>query len=378
MRAPRTVRRDRRLSSRGFFFRAPNEERLPQDDRRGGPARRRGDRDAPDVARRLARTGPLAAEPVRPRGRPRGARRLPGGGRPDPDDQHLGRQPGQADVARVGGLAREDQPRGRAPGARSRGRGTRLRRGLDRPARRARQAVRLPPTDAGPRDLRRAGARASGVRRRSRASRDLRKPPGGGRGGSRRSGTVLRDPDRGRDDVSRGRPHGVRRSGRPGAFDPDARRRRRRRHELHARTAGDPRTVLAGRPGDRHAPLRDAQRGLSQRRPRPQRLPFVPRLPARVRRRFRRGRGRDRRGLLRHHTRAHPRHGARGLGPKAPPRIPTRVGGRRSGGRTSRGGADRNLAPEARSLPTRTSSSSRPRSSRPRAPTAPQPSKAPG
>ncbi len=164
MRAPRTGPYGPAPLIERLFCCAQNEERLSKDDRRRGAARRRGDRDPPDLARRFARAGPLAAEPLRPRVRPRGPRRLPRGRSAHPHDEHLGRQPRQAHDARVGGLAREDQPRGRARGARSRGRRARLRRRLDRPARRARQAVRLAAADAGTRALRGAGARCSSSR----------------------------------------------------------------------------------------------------------------------------------------------------------------------------------------------------------------------
>ena len=104
---------DRRLSIERLFCWRPNEERLPQGDRRRGAARRRGDRDAADLAGRLPGAGALAAEPLRPRVRPRGPRRLPRRRRPDPDDEHVGRQPRQAD-RRTSGPTRSRRSTARA------------------------------------------------------------------------------------------------------------------------------------------------------------------------------------------------------------------------------------------------------------------------
>ena len=73
--------------------------------------------------------------------RARGPRRLRRRGRADPHDEHVGRQPRQAHRPRVGRLAREDQPRGRAPRPGGRRRRARLRRRLDR-ARSARSSSR--------------------------------------------------------------------------------------------------------------------------------------------------------------------------------------------------------------------------------------------
>ena len=183
--------------------------------------------------------------------------------------------------------------------------------------------------------------------RRPDPARDVRQPARGGRGGPRRARPVRRDPDRRRDDVPLGRPHRVRRGRVALARDARAGRRGRGRNELHARTAGDARHLLAARGRDLGAALRHAQRRIPERRERPQRLPLLARLPARVRGRVRRGGSGDRRRLLRHDPGAHPRDGARRLG-KAP-----RVGGerrlrrRRGRGRAPGGAGDRDVAAEA-------------------------------
>ena len=190
----------------------------------------------------------VAAQPLRPGVRARSPRRLPRRRRPDPDDEHLGRQPRQADGARVGRLAREDQPRGRAAGPRGGRRRARLRRRLDRPPRRARQAVRLAELSQ-VREIFEEQARVlleSGVDlilletfgsllEAAEAVRAIR-------------GLSAGDPDRRRDDVPRGRAHGLRRSRGARPRDPRPRRSRRRRHELHARPPGDARHLRRGCP----------------------------------------------------------------------------------------------------------------------------------
>ena len=194
-----------------LFCWSNDEERLSQGARRRSPPGGRRDRDAARLARRIARPGEIAAEPVGSRIGPGSARRLRRGRRPDPHDEHLGRQPRQAHVPRVGGLARADQSRGRADRARSGGRRAGLRGRIDRAPRRARQAVRLAPADAGARDLRGTGPRPPRGRRRPHPARDVRQPARGGRSGARGAGPLDGDPGRRRDDASS--PTGARPSG---------------------------------------------------------------------------------------------------------------------------------------------------------------------
>ncbi len=250
------VPRDRAPLVERLFCCPQDEKGLSQGDRRGSAARRRRDRNASHLEGRQPRTGALAPQSLRPGIRARGPRGLPRRRGADPDDQHVGRQPREADLPRMGRLAREDQPGGRPPRPRGRGRRGRLRRRLDRAARRAGEALRLPPAHPGARDLRGAGATASGVGRRPRAPRDLRQPSRGRRSRARGARALGGHPPRRRNDVSRGRPDRFRRGGPARPLDPRARRRRRRRHELHARPPGNARPLRrSSRP---RCPLRSA------------------------------------------------------------------------------------------------------------------------
>ena len=249
MRAPRTGPKGSGASrSRGFFVCGlHNEKRLPQGDRRGGAPRRRRDRHPAHLARRLPRAGALAAQSLRPGVGARSPRGLPRRRRPDPDDEHLGRQPREADVARVGRLAREDQPRGRAP----RPRGRRRRAACSSPDRSVPLGALVKPYGSlqlsQVREIFEEQARLlleSGVDlilletfgsllEAAEAVRAVR-------------GALGRDPARRRDDVSRGRTDGLRRGRAARPRDPRARRRRRGRHELHARARRKPTTSSCG------------------------------------------------------------------------------------------------------------------------------------
>ena len=302
------IARNAPSSSEGFFHEA-RHPRAPEDRR---SPRRRGDGDAP----RLARCGPR--EPARPpvdrpaRARQGDLRRLRRGGHADPDDEHLGREPGQARQVRLGRLPREDQPRFRPPRPRGRRRRVRPRRWRRRASRPARQALRAAHEGDGSRALLRADPDPPRGEGRPPPLRDVLLEARGDRGDQGGPRPLEGDPDPRLDDVPRRRQDDVRDRGRRGAVGARGGRGRRRRHELHDRAAGDARGLPEGRLTGRRPGRRDAERRLPVERLGPDGLPRHARLLPRGRARLREGRRRDRRRLLRHDACPRRRHGEGG------------------------------------------------------------------
>ena len=228
---------------RGVF----HEERHPGAAEGRSPPHGRGDGDAARVARRAGGGPALAEFGRRARPRARDPRRLRRGRLAGALHEHVGREPREALEVRLGRLAREDQPRGRAPRPRRGRGGIRLRGGIRRAARTAREALRAAHAPPRARALHGADPDPPRGRRRPSVLRDVLLDARGHRGAARRARPVGRDSDRRLDDVPRGRQDELRRG--RGRRAPSARRRgrRRRRDELHGRAPGDVRELLARR-----------------------------------------------------------------------------------------------------------------------------------
>ena len=188
-----------------------------------GAGLRRRDGHHAARGRRLARSLAARAEPVARRPGALDPPRLHRRRRRHHRDQHVRRQPlAPGPLRPVGPDARELESRRRAPGARSAGAGRPAPRllvaGSVSPATPAGLGHRLPAREL--RDAFREQIEAP-VRGRHRpaAVRDVRQPGRAGRSGQRGARASAAVPDRGADDVCRGRPHARRRQPRGGRHD---------------------------------------------------------------------------------------------------------------------------------------------------------------